>query len=76
MSVLVAWGAKGASKRAEVVLEAIEKSGQRGLLAKGWGGLKAEDLPNTMMMLDEVPHDWLFPRVAIMHHSGAGTTAG
>ena len=27
-------------------------------------------------MLDEVPHEWLFPQVAaVVHHGGAGTTA-
>jgi sterol 3beta-glucosyltransferase len=27
-------------------------------------------------MVDAVPHDWLFPRVAaVVHHGGAGTTA-
>jgi sterol 3beta-glucosyltransferase len=27
-------------------------------------------------MIDQVPHDWLFPRVkAVVHHGGAGTTA-
>jgi sterol 3beta-glucosyltransferase len=69
-------GAKGAEKRARIILEALRKSGQRGLLARGWGGLQAEDLPSNMLMLDEVPHDWLFPRVAaVVHHGGAGTTA-
>lgn len=69
-------GAKGAAKRAQVVVEALKQSGQRGLLARGWGGLHAEDLPQNILMLDEVPHDWLFPRVAaVVHHGGAGTTA-
>jgi sterol 3beta-glucosyltransferase len=27
-------------------------------------------------LLEEAPHDWLFPRVAVViHHGGAGTTA-
>jgi sterol 3beta-glucosyltransferase len=27
-------------------------------------------------MFDDVPHDWLFPRVSlVVHHAGAGTTA-
>jgi sterol 3beta-glucosyltransferase len=69
-------GARGAGKRAQVVLEALQKTGQRGLLAKGWGGLSAQDLPANILMLNEVPHDWLFPRVAtVVHHGGAGTTA-
>jgi sterol 3beta-glucosyltransferase len=69
-------GARGAQERAQVILEALQLSGQRGLLARGWGGLTASDLPANVYMLDEVPHDWLFPRVAaVVHHGGAGTTA-
>lgn len=69
-------GGSGGLKRTKVILEALEKSGQRGLIASGWGGLKASDLPQNVYMLESVPHDWLFPRVAaVVHHGGAGTTA-
>jgi sterol 3beta-glucosyltransferase len=62
--------------KAKIVLEALQKSGQRGLLASGWGGLKATDLPANVIMIEEAPHEWLFPRVkAVVHHGGAGTTA-
>jgi len=61
---------------AEIVLEALKRSGQRGLVATGWGGLKGADLPDGVFKLESVPHDWLFPRVAaVVHHGGAGTTA-
>lgn len=69
-------GGKGGQKRARIALEALQQSGQRGLLASGWGGLKSPDVPGDVFMLDSVPHDWLFPRVAaVVHHGGAGTTA-
>ena len=59
-----------------VVLTALRRCGLRGVLATGWGGLGAAQLPSDMLMLDWVPHDWLFPRTAaIIHHGGAGTTA-
>jgi len=33
-------------------------------------------LPDGVFKLESVPHDWLFPRVAVVvHHGGAGTTA-
>jgi sterol 3beta-glucosyltransferase len=68
-------GAK-AQERAKIVIEALAKSGQRGLLASGWGGLKVSDLPANVFMLEQAPHDWLFQRVsAVVHHGGAGTTA-
>ena len=32
--------------------------------------------PDGVFMVDNVPHDWLFPKVdAVIHHGGAGTTA-
>jgi sterol 3beta-glucosyltransferase len=63
-------------QRADIVVQALEKTGQRGLLASGWGGLKMLDLPDSVFMLDQAPHDWLFPRMsAVVHHGGAGTTA-
>ncbi len=59
-----------------IVLDALKRSGQRGLIATGWGGLKSADLPGDVFKVESVPHDWLFPRVAaVVHHGGAGTTA-
>ena len=58
------------------VLTALRRCELRGVLATGWGGLGAAQLPDDVLMLDWVPHDWLFPRMAaIIHHGGAGTTA-
>lgn len=58
-----------------IVLEALARTGQRGILLTGWGGLTRAELPPTVFPIDFVPHDWLFPRMAaVIHHSGAGTT--
>lgn len=58
-----------------IVLEALARSRQRGILLSGWGGLLKEELPDTVFSIDFVPHDWLFPQVAaVVHHGGAGTT--
>jgi len=66
---------KNPARLGEIVVAALQKTGQRGLLASGWGGLKAGDLPDTIFMLESAPHDWLFPRVAaVIHHGGSGTT--
>lgn len=60
-----------------LVVEALALSGQRGLLASGWSDLgKDKVLPDTVYATDTVPHDWLFPRIAVaVHHGGVGTTA-
>ncbi len=61
---------------AKAVIEALTRSGMRGIIATGWGGLKPADLPDTIHKIESAPHDWLFPRMAaIVHHGGAGTTA-
>jgi len=62
----------------KTLFEAVEKSGQRALVSKGWGGMGADELgkPDNVFMLGNVPHDWLFKHVsAVVHHGGAGTTA-
>jgi sterol 3beta-glucosyltransferase len=60
----------------QIALEALERSGRRGILAAGWGGLQPKDLPDTIHLVSSLPHSWLFPRMAaVVHHGGAGTTA-
>ncbi|EXJ62211.1 hypothetical protein A1O7_02644 [Cladophialophora yegresii CBS 114405] len=62
----------------ELIFEAVRKTGQRVLLSKGWGGMGADELsiPDSVFMLGNVPHDWLFKHVScVVHHGGAGTTA-
>lgn len=59
-----------------IVMDALQQSGQRGVIASGWGGLRPADVPSSIYMLKEAPHEWLFPRMsAVVHHGGAGTTA-
>ena len=56
--------------------EAVERAGQRAVLLSGWAGIGKIDLPARVFVLDSAPHDWLFPRMAVLvHHGGAGTTA-
>lgn len=60
----------------KLALEALERAGRRGLLARGEGGLAPEALPDSVKLVDHAPHVHLLPRVAaVVHHGGAGTTA-
>lgn len=69
-------GGAGAEELTGKVLRALKRTGDRGVLVTGWGGITNADLPDEVFMVGEVPHDWLFPRVAAaVHHGGAGTTA-
>ena len=60
----------------DVVLKAVANVGARAVLGSGWGGLASGNLPPFVFPLEDVPHDWLFPRMAaIVHHGGAGRRA-
>jgi sterol 3beta-glucosyltransferase len=59
-----------------VVVDALAMVGKRGILLGGWSNLGAEPLPPSILRIESAPHDWLFPRMAVVvHHGGAGTTA-
>lgn len=77
--VYVGFGSMGGDNPehlAMIVFEALAKSGQRGLLLTGWGGMQALSVPNNVFVLDSAPHSWLYPQMAaVVHHGGAGTTA-
>ena len=59
-----------------LVLDALERTGQRCVLSQGWSGLANARDSKNVITVGSIPHDWLFPRMsAIVHHGGAGTTA-
>ncbi|KAL1533468.1 sterol 3beta-glucosyltransferase [Salvia divinorum] len=65
------------NKTTNTILEALEITGQRGIIDRGWGDLgKYSNIPDNVFMIVDCPHDWLFPQCsAVVHHGGAGTTA-
>lgn len=64
-------------KTTDIVLEALKDTRQRGIIDRGWGGLgNLTEVPDSIFLIEECPHDWLFPQCsAVVHHGGAGTTA-
>ena len=55
------------------LLDALE--GERVLFHPGWSGLPEASLPGNFLVIDDTPHDWLFPHVSMaIHHGGSGTT--
>lgn len=61
---------------ADLVIQALALTNQRAILLSGWGGLQKANLPDSIFMIDTIPHSWLFPRMsAVIHHGGASTTA-
>jgi UDP:flavonoid glycosyltransferase YjiC (YdhE family) len=60
----------------EIALAALQATGQRGIIVRGWGAPAAASGNERVLYVDDVPYDWLFPRcAAAVHHGGAGTTA-
>ena len=67
-----------ADRFTEMIFEAVRMSGVRALVSKGWGGFggNGDSVPDNIYMLENTPHDWLFPKVrGVVIHGGAGTTA-
>ncbi|GAA2003884.1 glycosyltransferase [Brevibacterium samyangense] len=68
---------KGAEDRRAAVLEALERTGLRGIVATGWGGITPGAAADPrVLVIEGAPHDALFPHcVAVVHHGGAGSVA-
>ncbi|MGB7537827.1 MAG: glycosyltransferase [Anaerolineales bacterium] len=66
---------KDPERQTRMTLRALELTRQRGVLSTGWGGFARMDTSANVFYMDDVPHHWLFPRMAaVVHHGGAGTT--
>jgi vancomycin aglycone glucosyltransferase len=52
-----------------------EATGQRFIVSKGWANLPSTDSPD-ILYVDEMPFEFLFPRLAaVIYHGGTGTLA-
>jgi vancomycin aglycone glucosyltransferase len=59
----------------QALIEATRAVGRRAILSEGWAGLSLADEGVDCLLVGDVNHQALFPRVAaVMHHGGAGTT--
>lgn len=60
----------------EVAALTLRCAGLRGVVQVGQDGLSDPDDYDDVLMIGDVPHQWLFPQMAaVVHHGGAGTTA-
>jgi vancomycin aglycone glucosyltransferase len=58
-----------------VVIEATRANGRRAILSRGWADLDPTDGLSDYVVVGDVNHQRLFPRMAaVVHHGGAGTT--
>nr|WP_314260343.1 glycosyltransferase [uncultured Devosia sp.] len=66
----------GAERNTKILKEAVAMWGGRAVVARGWGGINPQDLPDSIFAIEKAPHDKLFKYVsAVVHHGGAGTTS-
>ncbi len=65
------------ARLARLLREAIARAGVRAVIGAGWSSVEAAALAGPdVLVLGDVPHAAVFPRMAaIVHHGGAGTTA-
>lgn len=67
--------AKNPAAQTLTILNTLNQTGERAVLATGWGGLETIAASPAIHVVESAPHSWLFPRCAgIVHHGGAGTT--
>ena len=60
----------------DLLLTAIKQAGVRAVLIANGKDLSSAHLPEQVFLVNQIPHDWLFPQMAAtVHHGGAGTTA-
>jgi sterol 3beta-glucosyltransferase len=59
----------------DLAVTAARRAGLRALISTGWSSWRPAVAGDDIHVIDEVPHEWLFPRVAaVAHHAGSGTT--
>ncbi|MFH8568027.1 glycosyltransferase [Streptomyces sp. NPDC017993] len=54
-----------------LVLDAVGQTGYRAVIVAGWGALDIDNPPENVLVLDEVPYQWLLPRVRVAVNSGS-----
>lgn len=65
---------RASDESSAILIEAARTLGRRAIISKGWGNLTAFDAGADVLVIDDVAHDRLLPRVAaVVHHGGAGT---
>ena len=58
-----------------MIIEAARRVGRRAVVLRGWGALLPSNPSGDCLVIDDINHDALLPRVAVVvHHGGARTT--
>ena len=66
---------RAAAESSQILIGAARALGRRAILLRGWGNLDAIDAGDDVIVIGDISHERLLPRVAaVVHHGGAGTT--
>ncbi|KAB1153379.1 glycosyltransferase family 1 protein [Tenacibaculum aiptasiae] len=63
-------------KITQFIIDTISKHNIPAIINTSWGGLvKLENCSENIYFTENIPYDWVFPKVhSVIHHGGAGTT--
>lgn len=63
-------------RKTETIVNVLRRNKIPAIINTSWGGLTEIDgAPEHVLFVDNIPYDWLFPRVhAVVHHGGSGST--
>lgn len=66
----------GPEQTGQLLVRAVRNAGVRAVIAAGPTNVQLDHRCEDVLLIDQVPHDWIFPRVAAaVHAGGAGTTS-
>ncbi len=63
-------------EKTRIIVDILKKNSISAIINTSWGGLEVMgEPPDNIYFVNNIPYDWMFPKVyAVIHHGGSGTT--
>ena len=63
-------------EKTRIIIEVLKRNNISAIISTSWGGLEKITEPlKSIHFLNDIPYDWIFPKIyAVVHHGGSGTT--
>lgn len=63
-------------EKTRIIVDVLKKNNISAIINTSWGGLeKTDEYHDNIYFVNNIPYDWLFPKIdAVIHHGGSGTT--
>ncbi len=69
------WSEEDDETLLRILIDAVSATRQRAIIATP-NAARHTDVPDSIYLVEDVPHDWMFGQVScVVHHCGLGTTA-